>query len=186
MIRALRSTQLEPQKARVLDVGCGEGASLWLLLRLGFEPSQLFGVDIQEDRIRHARAKNSLLTFDCGDATALSFPDSAFDITMESTMFMQLTDEEVASRVAAEMVRVTKPGGKLLLSDWRYAKPGDLEYKALSRSRVTRLFQVGTSTRLCGTSAVRWCRPLDAFFPPIFPRYILWPRRCFLSWRVMS
>ena len=59
MVRALRSISLEPQIARVLDVGCGEGGSLWLLLRLGFAPENLFGVDIQEQRISLARKMRS-------------------------------------------------------------------------------------------------------------------------------
>ena len=37
VIRALRSAGLDPQTSQVLDVGCGDGASLWLLMRLGFE-----------------------------------------------------------------------------------------------------------------------------------------------------
>ena len=147
MIRALRSIRANPQSARVLDVGCGDGASLWLLLRLGFLPSNLFGVDILEDRILSAKAKNPLVTFECMDATRLAFDDDSFDITIESTMFLQLTDNEVARRIASEMIRVTRPGGTLLVCDWRYARPG--EFKAVSQSRIAYLYQVGTRTAVC-------------------------------------
>src|SRR5260370_19104231 len=63
MVRALRSINPHPQSARVLDVGCGDGDSLWLFLRLGFEPSNLFGVDVQEDRILKAKKTKPTLQF---------------------------------------------------------------------------------------------------------------------------
>src|SRR5438477_13051352 len=50
MIRGLRSGGLDPQSAQVPDVGCGDGASLWLLMRLGFEAGNLHGVDLHEGR----------------------------------------------------------------------------------------------------------------------------------------
>jgi ubiquinone/menaquinone biosynthesis C-methylase UbiE len=151
MVRALQWIDQNPQSARVLDVGCGDGDSLWVFLRLGFEPSNLFGVDIQEDKIRRAKATNSLVTFDCMDATSLTFRDDSFDIVMESMMFLQLTDDEIARRIASEMIRVTKPGGILLVSDWRYSKPGSHEFKGVSTSRIADLYQVGIQTAVCRT-----------------------------------
>src|SRR5215470_3352146 len=58
MIRALRSMSLNPESARVLDVGCGSGSSLWPLLRLGFDPRNLHGVDIQKEAIAEASNKH--------------------------------------------------------------------------------------------------------------------------------
>jgi len=148
MVRALRSIDPDPRSARVLDVGCGAGDSLWICLRLGFEPANLFGVDIQDDRICKAKATNPLVTFECADATSLRFRDGTFDIAMESMMFLQLTDDDIARRIASEMIRVTKPGGILLVSDWRYSKPGSQEFKGVSPSRIRDLYQVGTRTEV--------------------------------------
>jgi SAM-dependent methyltransferase len=149
LIRGLRWIDPDPESARVLDVGCGYGDSLWPFLRLGFEPSNLFGVDIQEDRIRKARMTNPLVNFECVDATSLDFPDETFDIAMETMMFLQLTDDRIARRIASEMIRVTKPGGRLLLSDWRYSEPRNDEFKGVSRERIRDLYQVGKRTRVC-------------------------------------
>src|SRR5882724_2394306 len=71
MVRALRWIKPDPQSTRVLDVGCGDGDSVWILLRLGFQPANLFGVDIQEDKILQAKATNPLVKFECADATSL-------------------------------------------------------------------------------------------------------------------
>jgi SAM-dependent methyltransferase len=151
LIRGLRWIDPDPGSARVLDVGCGDGDSLWPFLRLGFEPSNLFGVDIQEDRVRKARMTNPLVNFERVDATSLDFPDETFDIAMETMMFLQLTDDGIARRIASEMIRVTKPGGGLLLSDWRYSEPGNDEFKGVSRERIRDLYQVGKRTQVCKT-----------------------------------
>jgi SAM-dependent methyltransferase len=169
VIRALRSTGVSPHSSRVLDVGCGDGASLWLLLRLGFEPSNLIGVDLQEERIANGRARNPLITLRCADATALPFGDASFDLTMESTMFIHATDDNLATKIATEMVRVTKPGGYLLLSDWRYAKPYNPNYKAVTLRRIANLFQVGTRTAVRGRFRGSLLPPVGRFLGKRLP-----------------
>jgi len=149
MVRALRWIGSDPQVARVLDVGCGDGDSVWTLLRLGFQASNVSGVDIQKEKIARAKAGNPAVNFECADATSLEFQDETFDIAMESMMFLQLTDDDIAKRIAAEMIRVTRPGGILLVSDWRYSKPGSSEFKGVSARRIGELYQVGRRTEVC-------------------------------------
>jgi ubiquinone/menaquinone biosynthesis C-methylase UbiE len=146
VIRALGFLRLDPAKATVLDVGCGEGLSLLPLLRVGFVPSNLYGVDIRPEQIAAARARFPTIHFEGADASRLSFPDRTFDIVQESTMFLQMTDDGLAKRIASEMVRVTKTGGHILLSDWRYSKPGTTEFKAVNKKRIADMFSVGIET----------------------------------------
>jgi ubiquinone/menaquinone biosynthesis C-methylase UbiE len=170
MIRGLQSVGLDPQMARVLDVGCGEGASLWLLMRLGFEPNNLHGVDLLESRIAAARNRHPLIHFDCADATRLPFEDDSFDLVMESTMFIHATDEALAQKIAAEMIRVTKPEGTLLICDWRYAKPRNRHYKAVTNKRLAGLFQAGTRTEVHKKYRGSLLPPVGRFFS----RYSAW------------
>jgi ubiquinone/menaquinone biosynthesis C-methylase UbiE len=169
MVRAMQWIKPNAESARVLDVGCGEGDSLWVLLRLGFEPSNLSGVDIQEEKIIQAKATNPLVNFEFADATSLRFNDETFDIAMESMMFLQLTDDDVARRIASEMIRVTKPGGILLVSDWRYSKPGSKEFKGVSRKRIADLYQVGKQTRVRGTFRGALIPPVGRFLSKHLP-----------------
>lgn len=164
MIRGLQSAGLDRQTARVLDVGCGDGASLWLLMRLGFEANNLHGVDLLESRIASARTRHPLIHFDCADATHLPFEDDGFDLVMESTMFIHATDEDLARKIAAEMIRVTKPGGTLLISDWRYAKPRNRHYKAVTSQRLARLFQTDVLTELQNRYCGSLLPPVGRFF----------------------
>jgi ubiquinone/menaquinone biosynthesis C-methylase UbiE len=87
-----------------------------------------------------------MIHFECADASRLSFPDCTFDIVQESTMFLQMTDDGLAKRIASEMVRVTKMGGHILLSDWRYSRPGTTEFKAVNKKRIAEMFSVGSET----------------------------------------
>ena len=161
MISALRAANIcDRTVTRVLDVGCGAGASLLRFVGMGFEPSNLYGVDIMDERIREARARLPGLKFSCADATALPFESNSFDLVLESTMFVQLTDEALAQKIAAEMLRVTKKNGHLLLIDWRYSKPGSADYRGLSMQRLKRLFAVPTD------SCVEFVSP-GSLVPPI-------------------
>ena len=100
-IRALRRLELDRETAKILDVGCGSGSSLLQFLRLGFPAANLTGVDSDQTRIDEAREKFPNVHFQCESAESLSFPDSAFDLVFESTLFMMLTSESVARAVAS-------------------------------------------------------------------------------------
>jgi ubiquinone/menaquinone biosynthesis C-methylase UbiE len=112
-------------------------------LSYGLEPERLYGIDIEENRIARGRIRFPSLNLSHGDASAMDYAPDSFDLAMESTMFIQLTDESMAQAIASEMIRVVKPGGYLMLTDWRYSfgRPG---YRALSPDRIARLFGVGT------------------------------------------
>lgn len=133
---------------KVLDVGCGEGGSLLNLIRLGFKPDNLSGIDILSERIKKAQVNLPNTRFITGDAANMPFPDNNFDLVMESTMFIQLKNDELCRLIADEMIRVTKKDGFILLIDWRYSKPWNKRYRGLSLKRVKTLFGVGSETKI--------------------------------------
>jgi SAM-dependent methyltransferase len=159
-IRALRRLTLDRDKAKILDVGCGSGSSLLQFLRLGFPAANLTGVDSDPGRIAEARERFGNVRFECESAESLSFPDSAFDLVFESTLLMMLTSEPVARNVATEMLRVTRPGGYIMLADWRYAEPRSQDHRAVSAKRISSLFDVGTATDVVA-------RERGALIPPL-------------------
>jgi 2-polyprenyl-3-methyl-5-hydroxy-6-metoxy-1,4-benzoquinol methylase len=150
MVRAVQAIRPNPDSAQVLDVGCGEGSSLITFLRLGFIAANLYGIDLQEERIERAKVRYPGMNFQCGDATKLEFASGTFDVVSESTMFIHSVNEELSRQIAGEMLRVTKPGGHVLLCDWRYSKPGSNAHKALTQKRIAGLFGVGSESVRCG------------------------------------
>lgn len=141
-INAINHTNVDPKTCYVLDIGCGGGGSLHNFFRIGFSPSHFFGIDILDKRIKEAEKRFPQAKFACGDASNMQFEDSFFDIVTESTMFIQLTDSELSLKIAKEMVRVTKPGGYIILKDWRYSSPKNIKYKALTKRRIKNIFLV--------------------------------------------
>jgi SAM-dependent methyltransferase len=159
-IRALQRIQVDRRSARVLDVGCGSGSSLVNLLRLGFPQNLMSGIDISAERIAEARAALPLADFRVESADAMSYDAGTFDLVTESTMFVLMPDEALAGRIALEMIRVTRPGGHIMLVDWRYSKPGSDVYKAVTPARIASLFDVGGATSVIA-------RERGALVPPV-------------------
>ena len=101
---------------RVLDVGCGSGP---LSLRAAKEGAQVTGVDIATNLIeqgRAAAAKAGLkVDFQEGDAEALAFEDASFDRVFSLFGAMFAPRPEL---VAAELTRVCRPGGRVVMGNW--------------------------------------------------------------------
>ncbi len=102
--------------ARVLDVGCGAGQLALPAARAG---AMVTGVDIATNLIEQARAlaatEGLAIQFDEGDAEQLPYADAAFDTVFSLIGAMFAPRPE---RVAAEMVRVCRPGGRILMVNW--------------------------------------------------------------------
>lgn len=107
---------------RVLDLGCGDGTTALPIARLG---ADVTGVDISRNLVeagnrRASEAGLSNCRFQHGDASNLQgLPDRAFDlvVSMFGAMFAPKPFD-----VAKEMVRVTRPGGRIVMGNWI---PGD-------------------------------------------------------------
>jgi len=103
---------------RVLDLGCGDGTTAIPLARAG---ADVTGIDIARNLIaagnrRAAEAGLTRLKFQEGDASNLEgVADHSFDLTVSvfGAMFAPKPFD-----VAKEMVRVTKPGGRIVMGNW--------------------------------------------------------------------
>ena len=103
---------------RVLDLGCGDGTTAVPLAQLGAE---VVGIDIAKNLVdagkkRATEMSLNLLTFQEGDACNLQgVSDHSFDLTLSvfGAMFAPKPFD-----VAKEMVRVTKPGGRIVMGNW--------------------------------------------------------------------
>jgi ubiquinone/menaquinone biosynthesis C-methylase UbiE len=106
----------------ILDLGCGDGTTAIPEAKLG---AKVLGVDIARNLVEagNLRAKKEGLSnviFQEGDAVALvDLEDKSFDLVVSifGAMFAPKPFD-----VAKEMVRVTKPGGKIVMGNWI---PGD-------------------------------------------------------------
>ena len=119
---------------RVLDVGCGTGYFTRVLAQAVAPAGAAHGVDPSGEAITHARRVSHLAncTFGEGVAEALDAPDAAYDVVVSSLMIHHLP-ETVRPRAIREMFRVLRPGGSVLIAEFR--PPSSL----LGRRMITRL-----------------------------------------------
>jgi SAM-dependent methyltransferase len=100
----------------VLDVACGSGNMAIAAARLGCVVAAVDYVPTLLDRgLERAAAERLEVAFQLGDAEELSFGDATFDATTSVVGTMFAPDHE---RTAAELVRVTRPGGTIALASW--------------------------------------------------------------------
>ena len=169
VVRAARAIDHDPRTAAVLDVGCGGGGDLYQLLRLGYLPENITGIDILPDRLQEAGRLYPQVRFLSCDASHMEFADNSFDLVFESTMFATLPDAALSAAIAQEMLRVCKDDGYLLLVDWRTPKPRDRAYRALTKRRLVEMFAVGGKTRLVGVYRGALVPPLGRFLSKWLP-----------------
>jgi ubiquinone/menaquinone biosynthesis C-methylase UbiE len=113
MARRLRLDRV----SRVLDVGCGLGHWGRALGQVLPREAQVIGVDRERVWIEEARSltlatHDDRFTFQVGPAERLPFADKSFDLVTCQTVLIHMQDPKA---VIAEMVRVTNPGGLILV-----------------------------------------------------------------------
>jgi ubiquinone/menaquinone biosynthesis C-methylase UbiE len=100
----------------VLDVACGSGNAAIAAARLG---ADVTGIDYVPSLLERAReraaAERIAVEFTDGDAEAIPFADETFDAAVSVFGTMFAPDHR---QTAAELVRVTRPGGTIALASW--------------------------------------------------------------------
>lgn len=100
---------------RIVEVGCGSGAVIRWLARHTAGANPLTGVDVNQYLLREARSLTEQqglaehTTFEPGDAESLPLESASVDVTLSFTVM----EEVNAERMMAELVRVTRPGGRI-------------------------------------------------------------------------
>jgi SAM-dependent methyltransferase len=129
---------------RVAEVGCGSGDNLLELLRLGFAPAHLTGIELLAER--HALARERLPQATrvlLGDAARADIAPGSLDIVLQSTVFSSLLDDAFQQRLADAMWRWLCPGGAVLWYDFAFDNPSNRDVRGVPLTRVRKLFPQG-------------------------------------------
>ena len=150
--RAFEILALKPEE-HVCLVGVGSGADL------PFLPDGAVAVGVDLSRAMLAKAKRNLplgnrdSSLQCANAEDLPFPDNAFDVTVLTLIVSVAADGDACMR---EAVRVTKPGGRVLVFD-KFLRQGI--GPSLGRRALNLL------TRTFGTNINRTFEPMISELP---------------------
>lgn len=140
------------RERRVLEVGCGRGDWLADLEAWGVRREQLAAIDIDPVRARETQARfapwrgegGEVLApgadIRIGDASRLPWPDGSFDLVMQSTVFSSILQFEMRQAIAAEMVRVLRPGGAILWYDFLVNNPWNSNVRGVRAGEIQALF----------------------------------------------
>jgi phosphatidylethanolamine/phosphatidyl-N-methylethanolamine N-methyltransferase len=133
-----------PEGARVLEVGIGTGLSVDAYPR----HADVVGIDLSQDMLDHAAQKmdplrHGHIRLQQGDALNLSFPDESFDFV---TAFHVITVVPDPKRMLDEMVRVCRPGGKIVIINHFSSERALIRFVVDRVDPITR--HLGWSTKL--------------------------------------
>jgi ubiquinone/menaquinone biosynthesis C-methylase UbiE len=104
---------------RVLDAGCGPGGILETIAGMVGPTGRAVGLDLSEERLAEARRllqHHGNVDFVRGDVRETGLEDASFDYTWSQYVFEYLP-LAARQRALAEFIRVTRPGGKVVVSE---------------------------------------------------------------------
>jgi demethylmenaquinone methyltransferase/2-methoxy-6-polyprenyl-1,4-benzoquinol methylase/phosphoethanolamine N-methyltransferase len=122
---------------KVLDVGCGTGSLTLTAQSYTGLGGKVYGIDAAPEMIEVAKKKASRsgvdVVFDVGLIEELAFPDATFDVVINRLAIHHLPDD-LKHRGFTEILRVLKPGGRLLIAD--FAPPTNPVFNHLASALV--------------------------------------------------
>ena len=153
----------------VLDVGCGDGGWLRTLAGWGASPERLHGLDLLADRIARAKVMSPNIDFRAAAGWPSPFPDQSMDLVSALTVFSSILDPAARLSLAADMLRVARPGGTIMVYDFRVKRPDNRDVAAVSASEIRRLFP----GRPCAFRSLTLAPPLARRLAPLSPALAL-------------
>jgi len=103
-----------------LDVGCGTGLLASRLAEAGYE---MAGIDPSEGMLEILRRRAPAIHAVEGSGTSLPFSDGSFDLVLSVAVMHHIADPEDVRLTLAEMVRVARPSGRILVWDHNPRNP---------------------------------------------------------------
>jgi len=138
-----------PADLRFLDLGCGVGLTDAFLVN---RVKSVNGVDVAEGVLAKARDRLPAVDYTCYDGRQMPFADNAFDVSFAMCVFHHIVPQNRSS-VVREMVRVTRPGGIVVVFEHNPLNPFtqlavrrcslDADAVLLSRGETLRLLHAG-------------------------------------------
>ena len=142
MLDAIKREGMLPLRSqRILEIGCGNGQWLREFVKWGATPEKLTGVELLSDRLDLARRLSPAgVQWVAANAARLKFAADSFDIVLQATVFTSILDASLKQAVAAEMLRVLRPGGIILWYDFRVDNPRNQDVHGVGKAEIAALF----------------------------------------------
>ncbi len=170
---------------RATEVGSGTGGNLLELMQLGFEPSNLQGIELLPERHAQARARlPEAVRLLQGDATTAAVEPASQDLVLQATVFSSLLDDAFQQRLADTMWRWLRPGGAVLWYDFAVNNPRNPDVRGVPLARVRALFPQAAMVVRRVTLAPPIARAVTRLHPALYEVFnaVPWLRTHRLVW----
>lgn len=131
---------LPHRETKALDFGCGSGAWLNWLCKLGGTGANFYGVDIRSDVVARAAEDYPHLNIRQAGEAGLPFQDGFFDFIQMHVVLSSILDDAIRAQVCKELHRVLRPGGGILIFDLRVNNPRNPNVRRINRKTISALF----------------------------------------------
>ena len=153
----------------LVEVGCGSGGNLLELLRLGFAPEHLTGLELLPERMAQARqVLPAAVHLREGDALLAPIAPGSQDVVFVSTVFSSLLDDAFQQRQATQMWYWLRPGGAVLWYDFTVNNPRNPDVRGVPLARVAQLFPAARITHRRVTLAPPLARLVCRVHPGLY------------------
>jgi SAM-dependent methyltransferase len=142
LLSLLHQRRFEPlAEKKILEIGCGTGYWLREFIKWGAQPKNIVGLDLVPEYV--ARAKQlcpEAVIIQCGSAAELAFPNTTFDLVLQSTVFTSVLDSGMKKRMASEMLRVLQEDGLIVWYDYHVNNPWNPDVQGVKKRDIYSLF----------------------------------------------
>ena len=128
------------ERLRAIDVGCGGGYNLRYLVQLGATPANLAGVDISANALAYCESHSPGFRLHECDAVTIPEPSASFDLGLAFTLFSSIPSPGKCRDIAAEVLRVVRPGGLIVVYDMRRQNPANRSVHPVTKNDIRAWF----------------------------------------------
>jgi ubiquinone/menaquinone biosynthesis C-methylase UbiE len=126
---------------KILEIGCGTGELLREFIKWGARPENIVGIELLPERVAEAiELCPQSMEIQQGNAAKLQFPDNAFDVVVQSTVFTSVLDAQIKRQMASEMRRVLRPDGIIIWYDYFVNNPRNPDVRGVKRGEIHAIF----------------------------------------------
>jgi len=125
---------------RAFEAGCSTGYNLRMLVQWGGRPENMAGIDLDPQAVDYCKAHSPEIRVHAGSADAIPEADASFDLSLAFTLFSSVPEEAVSAGIARELLRITRPGGLILVYDMRRRNPANRAVHPISPRDIGRWF----------------------------------------------
>lgn len=135
----------------ILEIGAGQGGNIPLLLKMGFNETNIYLNELLPERISALQRNYPNIKLFEGNALTINFK-LKFDIIFQSTVFTSILNKNDRITLATKMWELLNPSGIILWYDFIYNNPKNKNVKKVSVLEVKKIFQKATKSKIIKTT----------------------------------